>query len=420
MLRAFLADRGLEGREPRFDLRGDVQGDGQPERIVVVDTYVLAMGPGFRGGAAYDIFQLPIATAADVRAGQLVDLTGDGKKELVLTVRQHGGGGSRDLWHSFSFDGERIRPQFGIEVRKETAEGFIESSVDVRRARRGPPLVVARVGRAHGLDASTFREASATEVEAILLPWGPVSERVHQWDGSRFATLRETQNPDAHRDVEGGPAASRRGGGASRATAEPTAPVPPTARELIALFKRQAGIPANARPDIQREANLAGGPTRENLFVFGTNMVVVGPDFRGGNSFFHFQIPAASASDVVSVRTADLTGDGRDEVLIEMRRSLGEVTRRILLVHQFRPTQFARILMVEVGRSRDDEAIDNVVRVVGRGRAARLTIAPGRARGWNASSWPFADGTGDGVSPLLLPWRDQAVTYRYANGTLVP
>ena len=75
--------------------------------------------------------------------------------------------------------------------------------------------------------------------------------------------------------------------------------------------------------------------------------------------------------------------------------------------------------MVEVGRSQDGNSVSNEVRIEGRGRSARLSVRPGRARGWNASSWPFADGTGDGIDALLLPWRDRAVTYRYANGRLV-
>jgi hypothetical protein len=414
MLRAFLQDRGLEGTRPRFDLRGDVQGDGRPERIVVVDTYVLAMGPGFRDGNAYDIFQLPITTAADVRAGRLVDLTGDGKKELVLTIRQRGGGGSRDLWHSFSFDGAQIRPQFGVEVRKETQEGFIEAEVNVRRARRGPALVVVRAGRARGLTPETFREARATEVEAILLPWGPVSERVYQWDGSRFATLRETENPRAHRESS----SENRSSSETTTRTRPTAPSGPTIREMVAAFKRQAGLPGDARPSTHVEANLAEGRTEEHLFVFGTHLLVVGTRFRRGANFFHFQIPAASADDVVSVRTADLTADGREEVLIRVRRPAGDVQREILLVQQFRPTEFARIGMIEVARSQEGNSIRNEVRIQGRGRGARLTIRPGRARGWNASSWPFADGTGDGVDPLLLPWRDRAVTYSYSGGRL--
>jgi len=414
MLRSFLHDRGLEGTTPRFDLRGDVQGDGRPERIIVVDTYVLAMGEGFRDGTAYDIFQLPITTAADVRAGRLVDLTGDGKKELALTMRQHGGGGSRDLWHTFSFDGGHIRPQFGIEVRKETHGGFIEARLEVRRARRGPALVVVRTGRAEGLDAESFREATATEVEAILLPWGPVSERTYQWDGTRFATLRETENRRAHRDEPSRPRTESREPEERR----PTTPVAPTVREMITAFKRQAGLPANARADVRRDANLAQGPTEEHLFVFGTNLVVVGTDFRGGNNFFHFGIPAATGADVLSVRTADLTGDGREEVLITIRRNAGDVQREILLVQQFRRQEFARILMVEVARAQGESSIRNEVRVRGRGNARHLEVAPGRARGWDASSWPFADGTGDGVGALLLPWRDRLATYRYSRGRL--
>ncbi len=187
---------------------------------------------------------------------------------------------------------------------------------------------------------------------------------------------------------------------------------------MIAAFKRQAGLPRSARPSTRIDANLAASPTEEHLLVFGTNLVVVGTDFRGGNNFFHFQIPAASADDVVSVRTADLTSDGRREILIRVRRAVGDVQREVLIVQQFRPREFARIGMIEVARSQGSNSIRNQVRITGRGRRARLTIRPGRARGWNASSWPFADGTGDGVDPLLLPWRDSAVTYRYANGRL--
>ncbi|RLB50474.1 MAG: hypothetical protein DRJ42_18795 [Deltaproteobacteria bacterium] len=413
MLRTFLHSRGIEGATPRFDLRGDVQGDARPERIVVVNTFIVIMGEGYRDGAAFDFFQLPITSAAEVRSGQLTDLDRSGKKELVLTLRQQDQRGSRDLFQSFSFN-DGIRPHFGLEVRKQTHDGFVEARVSVRPQRRGPPLIEVRAGRAEGLDAENFRESPAAGVEPILLPWGPHRSRTYRWDGRRFAILRETPNP---RYVD--PATARRDQPSGRT--ERAAPVPPSVDQMLVAFKRQAGLPRNARPSVRIDTNVADTPTAEHLFVFGTNLVVLGTDFRGGNGFFHFQIPANSAADVVSVQAADLTGDGRAEVLIRIRRVAGDVIREVLLVQQFRRSEFARILAVEVARTQGTNSIQNEVRVIGRGNRRRLTIGPGRARGWSREAWPFAEGgTGDGIEALLLPWRDEQRRYRYAGGRLSP
>ncbi len=414
MLRQFLRSRGLEGTRPRHDLRGDVTGDSRPERVLVVDRFALVMGTGYRDGAAFDYFDLPVVSAAGVRAAELVDLTGDGKRELVMTLRQSNDRGSRDLWQVYAVDEERIRPVFGIEIRKETREGFVEARLRVRRARRGAPLVEVTTGESRGLDADNLRESPPADVEAMLVPWGPVLSKTWQWDGSRFAVVRERTNPAVAQAAER-PTRARR----ARARAqEPEQAQAPAIEDLIGAFKRQAGLPARARPRFQTTANVAEGREQEEVMVFGSILLVVGPGFRGGTSWFHFELPAAAPGDVLSVETADLTGDGREEILIRVRRSVEDVRREVLLVHQFRPTGFPRLLAVEVAREQGGSRLENEVGVL-RGRRARvLEIGPGRARGWDRESWPFADGTGDGVDPILLPWRDSAVRYEYRGGRL--
>jgi hypothetical protein len=404
-LRAFLASRGLAGARPRFERNANVAGDARPERVIVVESYVLVMGEGYRGGTQYDFFELPISTAAGVRDADLVDLTGDGLADLAMRLRQSNDLGSRDVYQVYRFASERVEPVFAIELRKETSAGFIEAELAVRPDRPAARIEV-RAGRAEGLDAQTFREAPASGIEPILLPWGPVASRVYRYDGTRLAVVDERPNTRAARPREREPVAN--------GEPEPVRETGPSVRDLVAAFRREAGIGANARPSFHARANVAESDTPEEIYVFDRAFVVVGSSFRGGRAWFQFEIPAASAADIASVRTADLTGDGRDEVLFRIRRHVGEVEREILLVHQFTPSAFRRLLAVEVARREGGNAIENELRIANR----TLEIGPGRARAWNQGNYPYADGTGDGVDTLLLPWRDRAVRYRYRDGAL--
>ncbi len=75
---------------------------------------------------------------------------------------------------------------------------------------------------------------------------------------------------------------------------------------------------------------------------------------------------------------------------------------------------------MEVARYHGDaERIVNAVDLRRRGRVHTLSIAPGEARGWDATTWPFSGFANDGVAPLLLPWQDEARRYRYADGAIV-
>ena len=120
------------------------------------------------------------------------------------------------------------------------------------------------------------------------------------------------------------------------------------------------------------------------------------------------------------METADLTGDGKHEIVFTMRQNLGEFQRDILTVLQFSGNNIQPILRVEVARYHGDaERIVNQVQVRTRGRSSALTISAGAARGWDGASWPFSGFAEDGVGALLLPWQEETRRYRVTDGVLV-
>lgn len=423
VLDRFLRERELDGTAPRFDLRGDVTGDAQGERVVLVDRFVVAFGPSIQGGRGFVFVQLGIDVAADLRDARLEDLTGDGKSELIVTIRQRGGGGSRDLWQLLRIDAQSIAPLWAIETRKELGAGSVESAVRVERGSRGrAPTITVRAGDARGLDASALREAPPTDVEPILLPWGPALERSYRWDGRTFARTGERPNPRYVDPAEAEALAARAREPAAAAEPPSGATAAPSTDAVLAEFRRQRGLTTGARPARDLSANVSATAAPERVVLFGLDLVVVGPEFRNGTGWFQYALPARSAEDILDLRTADVTGDGRHEIVVRIRQTLrgtagAEIQREVLLIHQFTPTGFPALLQREVAREEGPHRIENEVRLEG----GALEIGPGSARGWDRTSWPYAPAAGpgaDGVEPLLLPWSGQTARYRFTGGRL--
>ncbi len=404
-LETFMAERGLRGERPKFDLRGNVTGDARDERVVIVSRFVLVMGPGYRDGSGFDFLELPVSSDASILSARVRDLTGDGVKELMVTMRQGNEQGARDVWQVLSFDGQSIRPVFAIETKKETRAGMIENRLRVRRGR--PAIISVDRPTARGLSAETFREDPSTDAQPILLPWGRHSARTYQWNGSRFAMTRERENANY-----APPAARTTTRTVSRA--QPRQETNVTDDQRIAAARRDRQVGRRVRARFRTRVNLAQSAEPETLVVLGKAVLVVGAAFRGGSSFFYFELPVARAADLTKVETADLTGDGRHEILIYARQELGDITRTLLMVHRFTRNGFDRVATIEVAREQGRNRIENQVRV----RRGTITVTPGRARGWSAETWPWNSSGEEGVAPLLLPWRDQATTFRWSGRAL--
>jgi len=416
-LENFMSSRGISS-VPRFDLRGDVAGDRRPEQVAIVDVSVVVLGPGYRSGTSYSFAQLPVVRSSDVISAELDDVTGDGKAELLLKLRQQRDAVARDLFQVFDVGADQPRPIFSIEARKQTGDGEVSADITVERGKRGrPPTIVVKVGSARGLSAANYRNAPEAGVESMLLPWGEVTERTYQWDGTRFAPIDEKTAEGSRTPTPSSAAPVVAVSQGSQAPEQP--PAPPGIDQLVDAFRRAQSIDRRVEARLKRNANVAEDARVEQLMLFDRSLLVIGPGYRNGTGFFYYQLPVESADDIQRVFTADVTGDGRAEIFIRVRQLIGEVKRELLYVHQLDGNELRQLMVAEVRRAEGAQSIGNIVRLRWRGNQATLVIYPGRATGWSQADYPFVTDTSDGTDALLLPWNDSMVTYRVDADRLV-
>jgi len=411
-LGSFLSSQNLTGVEPRYDFRGNVYGDSAPERVVLVDRFVLVYGPGFKGGESSGYLALPIGMGGGLKQAELTDLDLDGRAELLLTMRQSNEQGAREVWMVYTLAEESPRPAGGVELRKETAGGFLENSMEIEQKGKNKARITVKPGRSQNLSASNYHESGARDVQGILLPWGDVASCTYGYDAGALSVLSEERRASA----AGAPASA----GAVAAPAPVVEPfVAPSQEAVLALFRRDRKLPPKLAPRRHQRANLVGGPELEDLFELGNHLVIVGPEIGEGGSYLAYGLPVKDPSEVLYLGHADVTGDKRDELFVRLAQVLSGadgVRREIVLVLSAQEEgRFKRLLAAEVVRRQGDHAIIN--RVIT--EAGSLTIEPGVSEGWSASDYPFTQDATGGVERLLLPWQDQPQRYRLQGDALV-
>jgi hypothetical protein len=420
----FLRAKALTSSSVRKDLVGDVTAGPRLERVVIAGTFAVVAGAEVEGGSGYAFHDLPVTLPANVRAAELLDLTADGKAELVLRLRQQNELGARELWQVVALSSGKPRAVFAVELRKETEHGSVEAELEVEPAQSGKPKAVAvRVGSARGLDASNYREQRAQGgVAPILLPWEAVGRRVYRWDGASFAVIEEQPNR-ALRDAPPPPPRDEAKAASTAAEQGPARVVhrqPAGAAELLQAFRTSRGIDEAIVPRFVQHANVAEDARIESLMLLDKDLLVIGKGYRGGVGYFYYTLPVRDASDIQRVFTGDVTGDRRRELFVRFKQMIGDVQREILLAYTFVGDGVQPIAAVEVRRAQGEHSIGNVVALVRAGKHWALRIAPGVARGWDARNYPFVAESTDGYGPLLLPWRDAPVQYRFEGDALLP
>ncbi|MFM2417740.1 MAG: hypothetical protein RL385_2463 [Pseudomonadota bacterium] len=412
-LASFLAEKQRSGLLPARDLQRNVAGDGAAERVLLIDKYVLAYGPGIADGKSYAYFELPVSTGADVESFELLDFDRDGRFEIALRLRQKNELGLRTLYTVLTLEADRFSRVFAAEVKKSVGAQTLENRVTVRQPAKGKVTLVLGAG-GENLDArAPFEERSATDATPLLTPWGAVRERSYAFDGRSFAQVGEVAQSVAIAQVQ------RAEPPQTKRTDDAPVLLVPSEAQLLAHFKRALKLAPDAEPTQRLRGNLLGEAGDEALCVYGASFAVLGSEVGGGTSYAAFSLPVA-ADAVQRVWIADVTGDGRSEILVRVTQALSGAegaTRALLFVLRVdEEGRFTRILQREVARRMGEREIEN--RVVT--RDGKLVIEAGHVRGWSGTSYPFADEATGGAEPLLLPWKGRAITYRAAGQTLIP
>lgn len=202
VLEMFRKEQGVAADDkPSADLKVDVDGDTQPERITAFGDKLVVTGPGFRGGRGYAFVSLSqVASPGHPVRVDARDLTGNAKAELIIrTAREvdvEDAKGKKssvtiEAMFVYTVEGERIRRVFAIETAREMKKRRVQALVQFVPASDGKKFEIdATAGRAHGWTKQTYpwgdSAAGASPVEPLVLPWGQTKHVRYQWDGHTF------------------------------------------------------------------------------------------------------------------------------------------------------------------------------------------------------------------------------------------
>ncbi len=424
LIEQLLSPKGLTKIAPAAEIVADLTGDGVRERIAVFEHYLTIVGTSYLGGTGFFYRDL---------VGELVklevrDVSGRGRGDVVVRRRQSSGDGTREYIEVLSALRSDQEPQvtFAHEVGIRQSDRHVDNAVRLSRGQ-----IEVSCEPASGWDEGTYNEPTATDVEPLLLPWGTVRTQVFRFDGSHFTREKEITQDGvrrrARRTAEAATSASESpadtNGEQQPSRAAMVRPEePPTPKvgrggdlsaRVLDQYRRDHGVPPGATPKVDLQVQVAGDPRPERVLLIGRDIVVFGPGFKDGTGYAFATLQQfAEAADIKDMSARDLTGDGAADLVVRGVRRVTDgkasVEIETLFVYEVKDEAIARVFGIETARERKGKRIQGLVQFVPApgGKAFDILSAPGRATGWSAKTYPWAqEAPGDGsLEPLLLPW----------------
>ena len=397
---------------PKYNLIANVVGDRFVERVLVYDRFVVILGPTYRDGEQY--YYRDLGTA-DVNKLDVKDYTGDGIADLLINKTVRGKRGSVDVVEVLSYhDGaETPAAVFAQETRLALSGGRAISNVIRISGGGARTTITLKPGKAENLSAGQIERASSTGATPVLFPWGTIASQTYTVKNGTFVLSREEEQEGeeptavATGDTEDGDSPSPQ---PTAATWQKSSGA--DTERVYALYKKQRKV--KGAPAFDRRANLAGSKSKERLVVHGRDLVVFGPEFRGGRGFSaitlsHFE----KGADIKSVTTQDVTRDGRHEIVVRgtIRNDLpedvgtGQMHRSVIMIYKVRGEVLERVFAAELGRRIGKKRVDARIAFAKKGKF-KITLRPGKATGYTEDTYPWLqkDEPDGGFEPLLLPW----------------
>jgi hypothetical protein len=159
-------------------------------------------------------------------------------------------------------------------------------------------------------------------------------------------------------------------------------------------------------PTAEIIADLSGDGVRERIAVFEHYLTICGSSYLGGTGYFFRDI----GGELVKLDVRDVTGRGKEDVVVRRRASVGDATREYLeILSVMSESEEPRVTFAhEIAIRQSDKHIDNAVRV----SRGEIDVSVEPATNWDALTYqqPIASD----VEPILFPWGGvRAQTYRW-------
>lgn len=183
--------------------------------------------------------------------------------------------------------------------------------------------------------------------------------------------------------------------------------------DLIALFARQHNF-ASSDSLLDRSVNIAGDAGIERIVVFQGYAVAAGPGISGGARFAYVQFPQRQREDLIEPAVRDVTGDGRQDLILRWRSTEpGGLVRELLTVYGAPngSEQLGQLFAAETARTLGARRVASRATYEG-SNAIRFTLDGGT--GFTPQNYPHL--VENGVIPVLTPWGDnRVVLYRWSE-----
>src|SRR5690606_30455793 len=179
------------------------------------------------------------------------------------------------------------------------------------------------------VDGKTIGEATAVEAEAsgrltleARLPWSAVPKAAARRVGLRGRLVYyDAAQTGQVRAI------------AATSSAQGASMPPLTFGAETGLF--QSLIEPKGLPDTPARSafgDLTGTGGVEHVAIYGHFLSIVGPGYKNGQQFYVSELDVASADRVRRLELRDLSGDGRDEIILEKRIGPEKSYREVLQV----------------------------------------------------------------------------------------
>lgn len=171
-------------------------------------------------------------------------------------------------------------------------------------------------------------------------------------------------------------------------------------------------------PKYNLVADVVGDAQVERVLVFDRFLVVLGPGFRSGKEYYYADLAASASQGMIpQFEVREVTGDGKGDVLVRKRIGAPSKYREVYQVLSFHGglDTPSPVFQHEVGIATSAGSIANTVSILGSGATAQIKVEPGRATGFEASS--YGEPTETSIDALLLPWGGvKSQLYKWSAG----